>query len=1066
MASPRIPATPSPVNLRAITITPGSRILDVSSPATNGRNSAFSDEGIWKRLRDSGFDEDSIRRRDKAALIAYIAKLEAEVYELQHNMGLLILEKKDYASKHDEVRLSADSAEVNHMRNQAALSSALAEAKRREDNLKKALGVEKECVANIEKALHEMRTECAEVKVAAESKIAEAHSMFEDAQRKYAEAEAKLHSAESLRDEARRSERAAGRKLQEVESREDDLRRRMAAFKSDCDAKEKEIMHERQSLVERQKVVSESQNKLLDGQALLNQREADIRGRSQALRRTEKELEDQKENIAAEWKKLMEQKSSLELNAVSLSEREKAVIEKEVLLNKKEQDMLISLENLASKEQIEVQKLIAKQEIDLRQRKEEFEAELVVKQKLAEEDIETKRRAWELRELDLKQREDIILEKEQDLEVQARVIADKGKDLTEKIRVLEEKESILHNSENEVEIMKNSLLKEREEIDNAKIDLEKSLLDLEEKKNHIADAEKSLDLMKSESSELLILETKLKEEIDSIRAQNLQLEAEAERLKVEKAKFETEWEVIDEKREELRREEERIAGERLVISKFLKDERDSLNLEKEALREQYKRDLESLSLDREAFRCESQRERSEWFTKFQQERADFLLEVECQKRELEDCINKRRGDIESYLKEKESAFEEEKKRELQYIRSLKEDLIMEQERVALALKKLEAEKLEIKLDREQRDKAWVEIQSLIEELQMQRLKLKEQRELLHADREEISSQMEQLKKLEDVKVDSDRLVVSPRKQICAESTPEVRLRIPSMEPNQKVTAVEDGQDTGGDSPPSSTVSWLKKCATLIFKPSPDHVPLKHRESSLNMECEERNSGISAKELMSTDDKSQQGVPTESADQTPRTASEEPKVIHEVPSVDEGLTDLEATKDVHESSVPPAASAGRKRRVDDSVPGKNAVLLNDAKANKKRRQHLSDAPDSNPHCSSTQYTSKENEVEEGEKNSEVSPEMTESGKSYHHAKQIDCDKSVLVENEAFRCVIQKQTVVQEVLIMEDVGEAKQVHEEEDATEITELEKEDPSNAKLDSSEIVPERRTRSKSKQKS
>ena len=68
-------------------------------------------------------------------------------------MGLLILEKKDYASKHDEVRLSADSAEVNHMRNQAALSSALAEAKRREDNLKKALGVEKECVANVSLSL-------------------------------------------------------------------------------------------------------------------------------------------------------------------------------------------------------------------------------------------------------------------------------------------------------------------------------------------------------------------------------------------------------------------------------------------------------------------------------------------------------------------------------------------------------------------------------------------------------------------------------------------------------------------------------------------------------------------------------------------------------------------------------------------------------------------------------------------------------------------------------------------------------------------------------------------------
>lgn len=82
-------------------------------------------------------------------------------------------------------------------------------------------------------------------------------------------------------------------------------------------------MLERQSLVERQKVMNEAQNKLHDGQAMLNQREADILTKSQALRKTEKELEDQKENIAAEWKTLLEEKSNLELAALSLSEREK-----------------------------------------------------------------------------------------------------------------------------------------------------------------------------------------------------------------------------------------------------------------------------------------------------------------------------------------------------------------------------------------------------------------------------------------------------------------------------------------------------------------------------------------------------------------------------------------------------------------------------------------------------------------------------------------------------------------------------------------------------------------------
>lgn len=69
MASPRSARTTTPGSGRALSITPGARVLQ----------SPVSDEAIWKRLREAGFDEESIKRRDKAALIAYISKLEAEV---------------------------------------------------------------------------------------------------------------------------------------------------------------------------------------------------------------------------------------------------------------------------------------------------------------------------------------------------------------------------------------------------------------------------------------------------------------------------------------------------------------------------------------------------------------------------------------------------------------------------------------------------------------------------------------------------------------------------------------------------------------------------------------------------------------------------------------------------------------------------------------------------------------------------------------------------------------------------------------------------------------------------
>jgi branched-chain amino acid aminotransferase len=188
---------------------------------------------MWKRLKDAGFDEQSIKNRDKAALIAYIAKLESEVYDYQHNMGLLLLEKNELSSQYEEIKASVDESDLTHMREKSAYVSALAEAKKREESLKKDVGIAKECISSLEKTLHEMRAECAETKVSAGSTMSEAHVMIEDALKKLADAEAKMRAAEALQAEANRYHRIAERKLKEVESREDDLTRRLASFKSE-----------------------------------------------------------------------------------------------------------------------------------------------------------------------------------------------------------------------------------------------------------------------------------------------------------------------------------------------------------------------------------------------------------------------------------------------------------------------------------------------------------------------------------------------------------------------------------------------------------------------------------------------------------------------------------------------------------------------------------------------------------------------------------------------------------------------------------------------------------------
>ncbi|KAM0006218.1 putative protein crowded nuclei [Helianthus debilis subsp. tardiflorus] len=106
-------------------------------------------------------------------------------------MGIMIIEKKEWVANYEQMKSTAEMAELILKREQSIHTAALAEAKLREEKLKKALGIEMECVSN-------MRAESAKAKVAAKVKLVDARTMMDDAIKRMTEANSKMQAAESI----------------------------------------------------------------------------------------------------------------------------------------------------------------------------------------------------------------------------------------------------------------------------------------------------------------------------------------------------------------------------------------------------------------------------------------------------------------------------------------------------------------------------------------------------------------------------------------------------------------------------------------------------------------------------------------------------------------------------------------------------------------------------------------------------------------------------------------------------------------------------------------------------
>ncbi|KAL8491985.1 hypothetical protein ACS0TY_023546 [Phlomoides rotata] len=104
------------------------------------------------------------------------------------------------------------------------------EVEKREDYLKKAMGVERQCVLD---AIREMRSEQAEIKFNADSKLAEANALVTSVEEKSLEVEAKLHEVDAKLVEVSRRTSEIERKFHELEALENSIRRERSFFSKD-----------------------------------------------------------------------------------------------------------------------------------------------------------------------------------------------------------------------------------------------------------------------------------------------------------------------------------------------------------------------------------------------------------------------------------------------------------------------------------------------------------------------------------------------------------------------------------------------------------------------------------------------------------------------------------------------------------------------------------------------------------------------------------------------------------------------------------------------------------------
>ncbi|ESQ28788.1 hypothetical protein EUTSA_v10018034mg [Eutrema salsugineum] len=784
-----------------------------TNPDSNGKGPANMVTPVPGRVSEIYYDDPRI-------LPEKVSELEKELFEYQHNLGLLLIEQKEWSSKYEELQQEFEEVNECLKRERNAHLIAVADVEKREEGLRKALGIEKQCAVDLEKALRELRSENAEIKFTADSKLTEANALVRSVEEKSLEVEAKLRAVDARLAEVSRKSSEVERKSKEVEARESSIQRERFSYIAERDADEATLSKQREDLREWERKLQEGEERVAKSQMIVKQREDRANEGDKIIKQKGKELEEAQKKIDAANLALKKKEDDISsrIKALAFREQETEVLKKSI--ETKERELLALQEKLDAREKVAVQQLIDEHQAKLEAAQREFELEMEQKRKSIDDSLRSKVVEVEKREAEWKHMEEKVAKREQALDRKLEKHKEKEKEFELRLKGVSSREKALKSEEKALETEKRKLLEDKDIILNLKAEVEKMKTENEVQLSEIHKEKEGLRVTEEERSEYLRLQTELKEQLEKCRSQEELLLKEVEDLKAQRECFEKEWEELDERKAEIESELKNITDqkEKLERHSHLEDER--LKKEKQAANDNMKRELETLEVAKASFAETMEYERSVISKKAESEKSQLLHDIEMLKRNLEADMQTKLEEREKELQAKEKLFEEEREKELSNINYLRDVARREMADMQNERQRIEKEKLEVDASKKHLEEQQTEIRKDVDDLVALTKKLKEQREQFISERNRFLSSMESNRNCNPCGELLQEIVLPDIDNLEMTNLSKLTNILENEAPRQEMRDISPTAAGLGLPVPGGTVSWLRKCTSKILKLSP------------------------------------------------------------------------------------------------------------------------------------------------------------------------------------------------------------------------------------------------------